>query len=88
MCACAPACAPLRNTLALGAEPPHFVAAAVFTNVLKDSLLQELADADEGELVKQVQVASPRRRRMPACFDALHARLTPVRRSTTQTTGR
>jgi hypothetical protein len=54
---------PLRIALAWGTEPPPCVAAAVFTNVLKDSLLQELADADEGELVKQVQVAL---RRMPA----------------------
>ncbi len=29
---------------------------AVFTNVLKDSFLHELADADDGEIIKQVQV--------------------------------
>lgn len=30
-------------------------AASVFTNILRDSYLHELADADDGELVKQVQ---------------------------------
>lgn len=30
---------------------------AVFTNVLRDSLLQDLADADDGEVVKQVQAS-------------------------------
>lgn len=55
---------------------------AVFTNVLKDSFLHELADADEGELVKQVQVC--------VC---LTAQVLPTfsrsgYRNTTRTTGR
>ncbi len=33
---------------------------AVFTNILKESFLQELADADEGEVIKQVQARPPR----------------------------
>ena len=30
----------------------------VFSNILKDSFLHELADADEGELIKQVQASA------------------------------
>ena len=33
-------------------------ATPVFTNILKESFLQELADADEGELIKQVQAST------------------------------
>ena len=33
----------------------------VFTNIVKESFLQELADADEGELIKQVQVSPDQR---------------------------
>ena len=32
---------------------------AVFTNILRESLLQDLAEADDQELVKQVQVRVP-----------------------------
>ena len=40
----------------------------VFTNILKDSFLHELADADDGEIIKQVQVRSPPRN--PECSNA------------------
>ncbi len=64
----------------LAASVPHAHARAVltqrafslpvFTNILKDSFLQELAEADEGELVKQVQVPRPARYDMNTPFFA------------------
>jgi hypothetical protein len=45
----------------------------VFTNILKDSFLHELADADDGEIIKQVQVRSPPR--PPECANAGHTAL-------------
>lgn len=54
------------------AASPADSVAPVFTNILKESFLQELADADEGELIKQVQA----RRHQ---FARLHASASAVR---------
>ena len=54
VCACA--CAPYHAITALTQRR-----SPVFTNIVKESFLQELADADEGELIKQVQVRPGRR---------------------------
>lgn len=43
--------------------------APVFTNILKDSFLHELADADDGEIIKQVQVRIHSR---PDCAKCRH----------------
>jgi hypothetical protein len=57
----------------------------VFTNMLKDSLLHELADADDGEIIKQVQVNPKVRCRRGQRMHAHHFR---CRRNITRTIGR